>query len=215
MAPVSTTASNKKPSKKPTKRRTIIIPVPDNNTVADAPIEPIVEHPPSSSFSSDQAISILSTDQSIQFPSTNKSNLPLTSDTANSKSSSSTTTTSSNDINDMQAIVLRKESSVWQFAIRTDTNDIAMCKLCNASIKTTNWSTTGLRKHLTQVHKLPTIEPPVLTEKAKMSNLLKGELHSLVISAIVKDGRSFNDFRRTGMMKFLAKATPGIYLHQS
>ena len=111
----------------------------------------------------------------------------------------------------IENVVIRKESSVWQDAVRADNNDAAMCKLCNAQIKTTNWSTSGLRKHLTQVHKLPTIEPNVPSKKFDISTALKNELHALVINAIIKDGRSFNDFRRPGMINFLTKAIPGNY----
>jgi hypothetical protein len=35
---------------------------------------------------------------------------------------------------------LGKESDVWQFAVRNNDNQTAMCKICNMIIKTTNWS---------------------------------------------------------------------------
>ena len=76
-------------------------------------------------------------------------------------------------------------------------------------MKTTNWSTSGLRKHIVQIHKIPIANSISATEKSKISNSLKKELHDLVINSIIQDSRSFDDFRRPGMMNFLKKAVPG------
>ncbi|CAF1626740.1 unnamed protein product [Didymodactylos carnosus] len=193
MAPAAKTANNNKPSKKSTKKRIILIPVSEENNVDDTINENIMEHAPASSSS------------------LNKSIPPAASDTSYSNPLLSTSTEISNNNNDnLQDTSVRKESSVWHFAIRHENNHTTKCKLCNIIIKTTNWSTTGLRKHLAQVHKLPAFEPALSTEKPKIFNSLKKELHDLVINSIIQDGRSFKDFHRPGMLNFLKKAIPGF-----
>ena len=119
---------------------------------------------------------------------------------------------SANNNNDSaQDELVRRESIVWKYATRNIDNQTATCLLCSAVIKTTSWSTTGLRKHLVQVHKVPNIPPSVAVKKATFSPALRRELHELVMKAIIQDSRSFNDFRRPGMIKFLRKAVPGKY----
>lgn len=107
----------------------------------------------------------------------------------------------------------RKESLVWQYATRnTNTKEqSATCGICGTIIKTTNWSTTGLRKHLTQVHGMATMLPTEAPKKSNISPELRKELHDLAVKAIIEDSRSFNDFRRSGMLKFLRRASPGEY----
>lgn len=104
---------------------------------------------------------------------------------------------------------MRRESVVWKYAARNIDSQTATCLKCSAVIKTSNWSTTGLRKHLIQVHKITTIPSSVAAKKATIPPALRRELHELVIKAIIQDSRSFNDFRRPGMVKFLKKAVPG------
>ena len=106
---------------------------------------------------------------------------------------------------------IRRESIVWKYATRNLDNQTATCIKCEAVIKTTNWSTTGLRKHLIQIHKITTIPPSAPAKKATFPPALRKELHELAIKAIIQDSRSFNDFRRSGMLKFLKKAVPGAY----
>jgi hypothetical protein len=117
--------------------------------------------------------------------------------------------TANNNNDDSQDDAIRKESMVWEYATRNIDNQTATCTKCNAVIKTTNWSTTGLRKHLTQVHKITTMPPVVAVKKSTISPKLRKELHDLIVKSIIQDSRSFNDFRRPGMMKFLKKAVPG------
>ena len=76
-------------------------------------------------------------------------------------------------------------------------------------MKTTNWSTSGLRKHIVQIHKIPIANSTLATEKSKTSNSLKKDLHNLVINSVIQDSRSFDYFRRSGMMNFFKKAIPG------
>jgi hypothetical protein len=117
-------------------------------------------------------------------------------------------TTNSND-DDSQNNAVRKESGVWEHAQRNIDAQTATCLKCNATIKTTNWSTTGLRKHLSQVHKITTMASTVAVKKSTISPKFRKELHELVVKSIIQDSRSFNDFRRPGMLKFLKKAVPG------
>ena len=102
-----------------------------------------------------------------------------------------------------------KESQVWQYAIRNHDNETAKCKICNKTIMTKNWSTTGLRKHFIQVHKISLTSSASKKEKSNISSSLKKELHTLAINAIIQDSRSFDDLRRPGIMDFLKKAIPG------
>lgn len=103
-----------------------------------------------------------------------------------------------------------KESAVWKHAIKND-DETASCRLCPATLKVTNGSTTGLRKHLSQQHGIQGMAPKKTNKTTqKFSPPLKRELHTLIIRAIVKDGRSFDDFRRPGMMNVLQKLVPGM-----
>ncbi|CAF2036400.1 unnamed protein product [Rotaria magnacalcarata] len=119
-----------------------------------------------------------------------------------------TPTPANDDLNNSQQFINKKESSVWNFAVRSDDNQTAKCKICRIIIKTTNWSTTGLRKHMEQVHKIPMVNSIPTTVKSKISTSFKNELHTLIVNAIIQDSRSFDDFRRPGMTNFLKKAIP-------
>ena len=71
-----------------------------------------------------------------------------------------------------------------------------------------------MRKHLGLVHKhtefLYQSQRKDYSSKSQFLSLQRRrELHSAVISCIITDSRSFNDFRKAGMRAFLAVALPG------
>lgn len=104
------------------------------------------------------------------------------------------------------------ESSVWKYAIKNE-NQTASCRICQTTIKTTNGSTTGVRKHLLQVHKIKEITSKKQSKAMeKCSPSLRRELHNLIIQAVVKDGRAFDDFRRAGIMKIFQRIVPGKFV---
>lgn len=128
-------------------------------------------------------------------------------------------TTTVNNENDVFVNVVHdpkssNESSVWKHATKNE-DGTASCRICGLVVKRTNGSTTGLRKHLLQVHKIQERTSKKNGNKsAKFSPSLRKELHTLVIEAIVKDGRSFDDFRRPGVMRIFQRIVPGKYLSE-
>ncbi|CAF1442662.1 unnamed protein product [Rotaria sordida] len=94
------------------------------------------------------------------------------------------------------------------------TNCLFRCKLCQQEVKTKRYTTTNLRKHLGFVHKRTEFlyssqRKNYLPKSSSISIDRKKELHSAIISCIIKDSRCFNDFRKSGMRAFLAVAIPG------
>ena len=73
-------------------------------------------------------------------------------------------------------------------------------------------SDTNLRRHLGNVHKLEGFLYPSQLRHHKKAKLVstkyKRQLDNAVIEAIFLDGRSFNDFEKKGMAKFLKLAIP-------
>ena len=108
----------------------------------------------------------------------------------------------------------RRTSDVWNYATKSSDRLSAICNQCNLVIKTSNFSTTGLIKHLRKVHKIniETPEPP--PNKPNFPENLKKELHEIIVKAIVEDSRSFNDFRKPGIMKLFKKILPSEYVTQ-
>lgn len=164
-------------------------PIPNRATADDIHSSPPEEQNPPSTISSDQSAGTTSF-------------LPLTTPTTNE-------TEISIDIESAQKP--RNESLVWKFAIKND-DETASCRICGAVIKRKNGSTTGIRKHLLQVHNIQELlSEKTAKTKVKFSSSLRRELHSLIIQAIIKDGRSFDDFRRPGMMKVFHRIVPGKF----
>ena len=102
-------------------------------------------------------------------------------------------------------------SSVWKHATKI-TPDTARCNECGKTMKTVNGSTSSLRKHLLAQHSL--VPPPPRRAVARnkttsLSNEKKSRLDHLLKLATFEDGRSFGDFRKSGMSKFLTEAVPG------
>jgi hypothetical protein len=81
-------------------------------------------------------------------------------------------------------------------------------------MKMKNYNTSNLRKHLGMVHKRTEfLYQSQIKNYSPQSQFIsiqrRKELHNAVISCIITDSRSFNDFRKVGMRAFLAVAVPG------
>jgi hypothetical protein len=102
-------------------------------------------------------------------------------------------------------------SGVWEY-MKKDAEDKARCNLCAAILSRKNCGTTGLRKHLLQVHQLQQFAV-CSTRKRPMAKRVsverKKQLDSLVIRCIIEDGRSFGDMRRPGLLKVFNNLIPG------
>ncbi|CAF4166579.1 unnamed protein product, partial [Rotaria sordida] len=95
------------------------------------------------------------------------------------------------------------DTNLWNYMVKLQ-NEKAKCKICGVVLSRKNGATTGLRKHLHQIHK---IESFGITSKKSRSNVYqlsieeKKKLDSLIIKCVIEDGRSFTDMRRSGILK--------------
>ncbi|CAF4511144.1 unnamed protein product, partial [Rotaria sp. Silwood2] len=108
---------------------------------------------------------------------------------------------------------LSHSSAGWQYAVRDNHPTYAICCLCpdKKRISTNNGSTTTLRKHLISKHnKFDLILPNHERKRNKtLSNpIKKQQLHHMLISCIIHDGRTFNDFEKAGIKKILQVLVP-------
>ncbi|CAF1229855.1 unnamed protein product [Adineta steineri] len=113
----------------------------------------------------------------------------------------------------------KNTSSVWNYFKRVSINGVnrAEClqKECGKTFSLVNWSTSALFKHLRDIHKIENLKKNTNGRviigriQHKLSKAQKKKLDSLAIEAIIKDGRSFNDFNKTGLKRFLQYAIPG------
>lgn len=102
-------------------------------------------------------------------------------------------------------------SSVWKHATKISPNT-ARCNACGKMMKTINGGTSSLRKHLLHQHNIiptPSRKSCTRPKRLSLSKEKKSRLDHLLKSATFEDGRSFGDFRKSGIMKFLAEAVPG------
>ena len=102
-------------------------------------------------------------------------------------------------------------SHVWEY-MEKEQGDKAKCKLCAAMLSRKNCGTTGLRKHLLQVHKLHQFAMCPTRKRPKTNQISverKKQLDSLAIRCIIEDGRSFGDMRRPGLLKVFNGLVPG------
>lgn len=102
-------------------------------------------------------------------------------------------------------------SSVWKYAKKI-TPDLARCNECGKEIKTKCGGTSSLRKHLINRHHITVSsskKPEDRTRNNSISKQRKSRLDHLLKLAIFEDGRTFGDFSKSGMVKFLAEAVPG------
>ncbi|CAF1291621.1 unnamed protein product [Rotaria sordida] len=93
-------------------------------------------------------------------------------------------------------------------------NGLFRCKLCQQELKNKRYNTTNLRKHIGLVHKkneylYPSQQTNYLPKSNSISPERKKKLDSAIVSCIIKDSRSFDDFRKSGMREFLSIAVPG------
>ncbi|CAF1428121.1 unnamed protein product [Adineta ricciae] len=92
---------------------------------------------------------------------------------------------------------------LWNYMVKQD-NQKAKCKLCDVLLSRKNGSTTGLRKHLYQIHKLQpfgTTSTKSRPKRCSLSTEQKKRLDSLIIKCIIEDGRSFSDISQSGIVK--------------
>jgi hypothetical protein len=102
-------------------------------------------------------------------------------------------------------------SSLWNYMIK-QANEKAKCNICNTILSRQNGGTTGLRKHLHQVHKIQsfsTKSKKLRSKSCRLSSEQKKKLDYLIIKCIVQDGRSFDDMRRPGILKVIDYLLPG------
>ncbi|CAM4823633.1 unnamed protein product [Rotaria magnacalcarata] len=77
-----------------------------------------------------------------------------------------------------------------------------------------NHNDCNLRSHLGRQHSMPELmynsqRQQLIPKPSQIKPEKKRELHEAAIDCIITDGRSFNDFRRPGMDKFLNVIYPG------
>jgi hypothetical protein len=110
-------------------------------------------------------------------------------------------------------------SPVWHYFKRVTINgvDRAQCLVdgCSKTLSMPNWSTSSLYKHLRHIHKINNLKKKsngrVIVGRVvhKLTRTKKKKLDHLALEAIIKDGRSFNDFHKSGLKRFLQYAIPG------
>jgi BED zinc finger len=102
-------------------------------------------------------------------------------------------------------------SSVWKYATKI-TPETARCNKCGKTMKTIYGGTSSLRKHLLHQHNIvptPSRKSSTRPKLTSISKEKKSRLDYLLKLATFQDGRSFGDFRKSGMINFLAEAVPG------
>jgi hypothetical protein len=125
--------------------------------------------------------------------------------------------TNENDTNeddtDDNVVEKQLKANVWNYAKKITTEQ-AQCMKCKLFIKTVQGGTTTLRKHLVSKHGLCQLElnSSPRQKKNTISREKKKRLDHLANLAIFEDGRTFGDFRRSGITKFFAEAIPGNIL---
>lgn len=118
------------------------------------------------------------------------------------------------DVNDTdnRQINSNSSSNIWDYMTK-QIDHKAKCNVCNTVLSRKNGATSGLRKHLFQVHKIDSFKidnfESSRSKPKKISIDEKKKIDSLLINCIVQDGRSFDDMRRPGMLKVLKYLAPG------
>ena len=109
-----------------------------------------------------------------------------------------------------------KRSPAWMYFQRITVDDRLKAKClidgCTTTLSTPFHSTSTLIRHLRDVHKMEDFQSkeilPNHSTKKRISSHLKKRLDDAVLVAIVEDGRSFNDFSKRGLKKFIQAALP-------
>lgn len=102
-------------------------------------------------------------------------------------------------------------SLVWNFAKKLP-NGKAKCLKCNKEISMKDYSTSCLRRHLASCQKLSIFKSKKnsRTSSSAISSETKQRLDNLVYNCLIQDGRSFGDFQKPGIVRFLREAVPGM-----
>ena len=109
-----------------------------------------------------------------------------------------------------------KRSPAWMFFQRITVDDRLKAKClidgCTTTLSTPFHSTSTLIRHLRDVHKMEDFQSkevlPNPSNKKKISSHMKKRLDDAVLVAIIEDGRSFSDFSKKGLKKFIQVALP-------
>ncbi|CAF1435898.1 unnamed protein product [Didymodactylos carnosus] len=106
-------------------------------------------------------------------------------------------------------------SSMWKHFTRNEERAKVKCNLCTINskeFKTKTENTSACRRHLFSVHYLKEFAPASdMNAQLSITPLEKRELNQLCIEGIIEDGRSFEDLRRSGMMKIINGLLPDNY----
>lgn len=123
------------------------------------------------------------------------------------------TSTNQMDIDDANELTSNDNNNkdLWHYMTKQQ-NEKAKCEMCDVVLSRKNGSTTGLRKHLHQVHKLERFG--IVSKKSRLkckqlSNEEKKSLDALVIQCVLEDGRSFSDMRQSGILKVFNRLVDG------
>jgi len=101
--------------------------------------------------------------------------------------------------------------NLWDYMTKLP-NEKAKCNICNTILSRKNGSTSGLRKHLYQIHKIEPfgfVSNKPQRKSYKLSVEETKKLDSLIIKCVIQDGRSFSDMRQAGILKLFNHIIPG------
>jgi len=164
-----------------------------------------------SSNDTDTTISTLN-DNNLLIPSNNNT---LTS-SSSQHNNNSTTTTTNNNISTLTSTSnhypggRKSTSDVWKYAKKLNDGTTAKCNICDFTCVMSAHSTSSIRYHLIRKHqKQDLVIDSSSSNKPKISEEFKRELHALCYNAIVVDHRTFNDLRKNGIMAIFNKLCPG------
>jgi hypothetical protein len=107
------------------------------------------------------------------------------------------------DNTNITTLNVNDDSKLWDCMTKQE-NEKAKCNICGVILSRKNGATTGLRKHLYQVHKLKPFgitSPKSRSKSYHLSIDEKKKLDSLIIRCVIEDGRSFSDMRQSGILK--------------
>ncbi|CAF1670409.1 unnamed protein product, partial [Adineta ricciae] len=222
-----------------TKRRhTTGVRAPSTNADARVPCAPLSETQSSAALS-DQQLTISSrrssstTTTTGQQSTTSSRSITVTAlageqSTAESRQLTTTTTSSTEEtartspaeritndtVHEEQSDSVDRKSHVWEYFERCQDPEVlrAKCFLCEDELRTPNYATSSLIRHLEQRHNLQQAAQiqvlPVQTKSNKLSRAERKRLDSLPINAIIQDGRSYGDLHKSGMKKLIDGLQP-------
>jgi hypothetical protein len=92
---------------------------------------------------------------------------------------------------------------------------VGFCSLCNSDVKMSKGSDSNLRTHLASIHGMETVlttgqlKKTSITDASPVSRTEKLFLDDKLLECVVRDSRTFNDFSKPGMRRFLNAIKPG------